>query len=318
VQRPALIRDIEESWRAENGAIGRWVVRVRADGSPVGQPAFQAIEPACDPGIWDRLAEASRKLAADIGPLGLLARVHGAKWAAASSYINAWIAAFEDAAPKMALHGPVEVQSVSGRTLGMIVTPLHPLRFAWHSAYDQLAAHARYEQGLLPTAVQKAMGALDSSHFPAALPGVETGGSGFVFADTLGLHAVAMTLDGEREPKAAVALMTVCLGGGSKAVAPSIGEESADVLAREIRYYLDCHRGPSGGDGSGPGLLSIQAWRPGDGMTVARALGAVLRDESASVADDEEGEPDLCFTLDLYQPAGSTSAASCSMRAIAG
>jgi hypothetical protein len=308
VQRPALIRDIEESWRAENGAIGRWVVRVRADGSPVDQPVFQAIEPACDPGIWDRLAESSRKLAADIGPLGLLARVHGAKWAAASSYINAWIAAFEDAAPKMALHGTVEVQSVSGRTLGMIVTPLHPLRFAWHSAYDQLAAHARYEQGLLPTAVQKAMGALDSSHFPAALPGASAGGSGFVFADTLGLHAVTMTVDGEREPKAAVALMTVCLGGGSKAVAPSIGEESADILAREIRYYLDCHRRPSGSDGSGRSLLSIQAWRPGDGMTVARALGAVLREEAASITDDEEREPDLCFTLDLYHPPGSTSA----------
>lgn len=43
------------------------------------------------------------------------------------------------------------------------------------------------------------MSALDSSHFPAALPGVQRG-SGFVFADTLGLHAVAMTLDGEREP----------------------------------------------------------------------------------------------------------------------
>lgn len=89
--------------------------------------------------------------------------------------------------------------------------------------------------------MEKSLSALDSSHFPAALPGVVRPGAGFVFADTLGLHAVAMTLDGEREPKAAVALMTACLGGGSKTVAPSIGAESADVLAREIRYYLDCH-----------------------------------------------------------------------------
>jgi hypothetical protein len=51
---------------------------------------------------------------------------------------------FEGGAPEIALHGTVEVQSVSGRTLGLIVTPLHPLRFAWHGVYDQLAAHARY------------------------------------------------------------------------------------------------------------------------------------------------------------------------------
>ena len=308
VQRPALIRQVEESWREQNGAVGRWVVRARADGSPVGQPEFLAIERGCDAGIWERLTEASRKLAADMGPLGLLARVHGAKWTAANSYINAWITAFEDGAPELALHGTVEVLSVSGRTLGLIVTPLHPLRFAWHSAYDQLAAHARYEQGLPPKAVEKSLSVLDSSHFPAALPGVRPG-AGFVFADTLGLHAVAMTLDGEREPKAAVALMTACLGGGLKTVAPSIGAESADVLAREIRYYLDCHRRPLGADRDGPDLLNIQAWRPGDGMTVARALGAVLRDEATSALgeDEEDREPNLCFTLDLYHPRESTS-----------
>ena len=117
-----------------------------------------------------------------------------------------------------------------------------------------------------------------------------------------------MTLDGEREPKAAVALMTACLGGGSRTVAPSIGSGSADVLAREIRYYLDCHRRPSGSDRGGPDLLNIQAWRPGDGMTVARALGAVLRDEALPAGEDEEREPNLCFTLDLYHPREFTSA----------
>ncbi|MFZ1103755.1 MAG: hypothetical protein WAN86_13090 [Hyphomicrobiaceae bacterium] len=129
---------------------------MRADGSPVGQPEFQPLERACEAGIWERLAEASRKLAADMGPLGLLARVHGAKWAAANSYINAWISAFEGCTHEIALHGTVEVQSVSGRTLGLIVTPLHPLRFAWHSAYDQLAAHARYSRAFSPRRSRRA------------------------------------------------------------------------------------------------------------------------------------------------------------------
>jgi hypothetical protein len=88
------------------------------------------------------VVEAARKLATDIGPLGLLARVQGARWPAADAYVNGWIAALEGGSPEIALHGTVEVQSVSGRTLG-----------------------------------------------------------------------------GEPEPKAAVALMTACLGGGLQAVA---------------------------------------------------------------------------------------------------
>ena len=129
-----------------------------------------------------------------------------------------------------------------------------------------------------------------------------------MFADALGFHAVAMTLDGEPEPKAAVALMTACLGGGQQAVAPSIGAESAAVLAREIRYYVDCHRRRGKSDNDGLELLNLQAWRPGDGMTVARALGAVLRDEALFDEDEEERESNLCFTLDLFHPVGSSAA----------
>jgi DNA phosphorothioation-dependent restriction protein DptH len=43
--------------------------------------------------------------------------------------------------------------------------------------------------------VQRTLKALDSAHFPAALPGIQPG-AGFVFADMLGFHAVAMTRDG--------------------------------------------------------------------------------------------------------------------------
>ena len=308
VQRPVLIQRVEESWREQDGAIGRWIARVRADGSPASRPEFRALDrDVCEASAWDRVVEAARKLAADIGPFGLLARIQGARWPAADAYVNGWIAALEGGAPEIALHGTVEVQSVSGRTLGLIVTPLHPLRFAWHGVYDQLAAHARYEQGLAPAAVQKSMKALDSAHFPAALPGIPPG-PGFVFADTIGFHAVAMTLDGEPEPKAAVSLMSACLGGGVQAVAPSIGTESAAVLAREIRHYLDCHRRRGETDNDGLDLLNIQAWRPGDALTVARALGGVLRDEIPSGEDEDEREPNLCFTLDLYHPPASSSA----------
>ena len=187
----------------------------------------------------------------------MLARVQGVRWPAGDAYVNAWTAALEAGSPQLALHGCVEVRSLSGRAVGLIVTPLHPLRVAWHGLYDQVAAHARYEEGLKPAAVQKVLKGLDSAQVPAVLPGVG-GTRGYVFADVLGFHAVAMTLDGELEPKAAVAALSACLGGGTQAVAASIGSESAGVLARELRHYLDCHEGAHGEKLE---LLNIQAWR---------------------------------------------------------
>ena len=134
------------------------------------------------------------------------------------------------------------------------------------------------------------------------------GTRGYVFADVLGFHAVAMTFDGELEPKAAVAALSACLGGGTQAVAASIGSESAGVLARELRHYLDCHEGAHGEKLE---LLNIQAWRPGDGMTVGRALGEALRASRAGVDEDEldasqiGGTKELCFTLDLFHPSAT-------------
>ena len=268
VMRPRLIQQVEEDWVGRKGAPGRWRLRVRADGSPSGAPEFCAIERGeCDLGLWDKAAEASRKLAAELGPFGFLARVQSPGWGTGETYVRAWTAAVAEM-QEAALHGTIEVQSLSGRILGLVVTPLHPLRLAWHALYDQVAAHARYEQGLSHTATAQALQAIDGAHVPAMLPGAD-GVRGFLFGDTLGFHAVAMTPDGDREPKAAVALMAAALGGGD-AVSPAIGTGSTSVLAREILHYLNRHR-RQGRAEERPDLLNIQAWRAGDGMTVARA-----------------------------------------------
>jgi DNA phosphorothioation-dependent restriction protein DptH len=301
VRRPALIRQVEEDWVRQQGAPGRWTQSVRADGSPVGPPMFIALEPgSCNASIWDRVKDASRRLSADLGPFGLLARVQGPRWRAGDDYVNSWIAALESGAPELALHGTVEVKSLSGRPIGVIATPLHPLRLAWHALYDIATAHARYEEGMLAPAVHKAMKSIDSAHFPATLPGAGES-RGYVFGDVLGFNAVAMTVDGEPEPKAAVALLSVCLGGGSESVGPSIGAQSASLIAREIRHYLDCQVGAGG---ERLDLLSLQAWRPGDGATVARALGLVLRGMRGPEEDEDEDTP-LCFTLELHHPSAS-------------
>src|SRR5262249_424832 len=52
VQRPILIRHVEKNWREQNGAIGRWIARVRADGSPASPPEFRPLERgACDASV---------------------------------------------------------------------------------------------------------------------------------------------------------------------------------------------------------------------------------------------------------------------------
>ena len=65
------------------------------------------------------------------------------------------------------------------------------------------------------------------------LPGLEAGTS-FVFADTLGITAVAMVQDTDREPKAAVSTMALCLGAEIPEIAPSVGNQTSGVLAKEI------------------------------------------------------------------------------------
>ncbi|MGJ5043081.1 ATP-binding protein [Bradyrhizobium sp. HKCCYLRH1062] len=300
VYRPWLLRAVERDWQARGGPIGHWIQVVRADGSPIGPLQFVELEPEDSNPSTERARDACRKLAGELGHAGLLGRVLTNGWGAADSYVNAWEKALDGGAPALALHGSIEVRSQSGQLIGLLVTPLHPVRFAWHAHYDQAIAHARYEQNLSPSHVHKSVSPIDSAFFPFALPGAGT--RGFVFADVLGFHTVAMTVDGEREPKAATALLAACMSD-DVAAASSIGEASAGAIARELGHYLDCYGGASG---ERPDLLTIQAWRAGDGLTVARALGQTLA--ARGVDEDDEAASSLCFTLDLFHAANPTSA----------
>lgn len=293
VFRPPLLRAVERDWVRRGGDIGYWTQVVRADGSPIGDIEFVDIELSDVSATTERAREASKKLADELGSAGLIGVVIPTGWTAADNYVNAWEKAIDAGAPILARHGTVEVRAQSGVLIGLLVTPLHPLRFAWHAHYDQVVAHARYEQGLLPGHIQSAVQPIDSSFFPFALPGQDKS-PGFIFADVIGFHTIAMTVDGEREPKAATALLAACLGAGT-ASAPSIGEASATAIAREIGHYLDCYGGTSG---ERPDLLAIQAWRAGDGLTIARALGQALA--ARGLNEDDEAEAPLCFTLDMF------------------
>lgn len=285
VFRPPLIEEVEKQWIEKSGAPGRWSVRVRDSGMLAGIPKFERFYPTENhpKALWERVAKASEKLSGRFnalgGGVGQIYDENSQFFDVAKEYVLAWAALFDAGDPELALVNTVEVQSLSNRTIGLIVLPNHPLRVAWFAAYDNLVLQTFFDQHAEAKEIQDELSVLDGSMFPAFLPGLDAGAS-FVFAETLGFHAVAMVPDSDREPKATVAILARALAGNKIAYAPpTVEEQGARVLGNEIVKYLECH------DKSRP--LHVNAIRAGDGLTMARALGFV-HDHYGKVADDEE------------------------------
>jgi DNA phosphorothioation-dependent restriction protein DptH len=302
VFRPPLLAEVEQQWIEQAGAIGRWVTQVRASGTRAGQPEFIPIKlgnGAADQIAWDRVMLASRRMAERFASVGGVAQVYDETTKAfdvvVKEYLLSWTALLENGDSELALAHTVEVQSLSGRTIGLIVLPSHPLRVAWYAAYDNLVLHTAFEQKVDSRQIRKEMAILDGAMFPAFLPGLEQDTS-FVFADTIGFHAVGLVPDSDKEPKAAIAVLARALGESETAdAAPTVGSQSAAVLGDEILKYLQCHNTAK--------LLHVHALRPGDGMTVARSLGRVY-EHSRKGIDEDDGEDSSnaspAFVLELY------------------
>ncbi|HKZ85884.1 MAG TPA: ATP-binding protein [Anaerolineae bacterium] len=303
---PSLIREVEQQWAERLGAIGRWRVRVRASGARAAEPEFVPLsDPESLPGpsrqaLWDRASNASRRMAERFAAYNGVGQIYDEKSKAfdtvVKEYLLAWAALLEEGDPSLALANTVEIQTLSGRTIGLIVLPNHPLRVAWHVAYDNLVLHAAFEQGAAPKNIRDEFLVLDGAMFPAFLPGLEDGSS-FVFADTLGFHAVGMVPDRDKEPKAAVAILARALGETETAdTVPTVGKQSAQVLGNEILKYIECHDASK--------LLHIHALRPGDGLTVARSLGRVQDQYRQATPEDDLDESEHkiapAFVLELY------------------
>ena len=302
VFRPSLIRDVESQWTQRTGAIGRWRIKVRASGERVGAPEFIPFE-GDGVAAGSRAGIASRRMADRFKAGGGVAQVYddGSKktFDVVREYVLAWTALL-DGDPLVSLCNTVDVQSLSGRTIGLIVLPAHPSRVAWHAAYDNLVLHAKFEQKQTAANVRKEFGVLDGAMFPAFLP--DPCGGAFVFADTLGFHAVGMVPDRDPEPKAALAVLARALGESeSEDATPTVGAQSAAVIGDEIVRYLECH------DASR--LLQVHALRAGDGLTIARALGRVHRrcqeagDEDSAAGPEAAGDDagtELAFSLELH------------------
>ena len=301
VFQPYLIGMVEKHWYEHRGALGRWVVQVRSSGELAGEARFVAMpEPENDP-AWNRAAAASFKMAARFvesgGSVSQIYDDSSQTFDTVKKYILAWAALLENSDPLLALANTVEVQSLSGRTIGLIVLPSHPLRVAWHAAYDNLVFHSKFDFGISTNLIRDEFLALDGALFPAFLPGLQPGSS-FVFADTLGFHAVGMVRDDDEEPKAAVAMLSRALGDCTEAM-PTISKNSAKVLGEEIMRYLECHKRSR--------FLHVHALRAGDGMTVARSLGNVRAhyrsDEGEEDHSEDPQELTPAFVLEFYPSA---------------
>ena len=315
VFRPPLIHEVEQDWIARGGQIGRWRVKVRASGARAGLPEFAPIEPSglSETGwqpLWERANNASRRMAERFatcgGGVGQIYDQNAKVFdTVIKEYLLAWAALLDVGDPALALANTVEIQSLSGRTIGIVVLPAHAMRVAWHVGYDNLVLHTRYEQGVAPKQLRDELELLDGAVFPAFLPGLQPGKT-FVFADTLGFHAVGMVSDDDSEPKAAIAILAKALGESESAdSAPTVGRQSAQVLGNEILKYIECHDTSK--------LLRIHALRPGDGLTVARSLGHVQKRSRRVPAEEEaEDEPQPTapsFVLELYPSASQRGVA---------
>ena len=304
VFRPALIHEVEQQWTERKGRIGRWRVKVRASGARAEAAKFVSFDNGDGP-VWSRTVTASRKMAERFAGNGGVAQIYDDRsktFDVVREYVLAWTAALEGGDPSSALCNTVEVQSLSGRTIGLIVLPAHPLRVAWLSAYDNLVLHTAFDSDQPAKDVRDEFRSLDGAMFPAFLP--NPGGGSFVFADTLGFHAVGMVPDSDKEPKAALAILARALGESETAdAAPTVGGQSAAVLGDEIVKYLDCHEASR--------LLHVHALRAGDGLTVARSLGRVhdrlsREDDDGAAGEDvardteELAAPSPVFSLELY------------------
>lgn len=297
VRRPALIAEVEDEWAARQGEPGRWTVHVRADGSLAGSPAFEPV-PGEESEAWERILSASRRLSRRFADGGGLAQVYDDARAVipvVREYLAGWSEVMESDSPDLALANTLEVRQQSGRTIGLIVLPAHPIRVAWHAAYDSLVFHAAFVHERKPNEVRKELASLDGAMFPAFLP--NPAGGAFVFADMLGFQLPAMVPDLDPEPKAAVALLARALGGGRAAEqTPTVGGRSARALASEVIRYLEAHHRPR--------VLGMHALRAGDGLTVARALGQVHEEMNRGEAGEtRDPESEVTFSLDLYPSA---------------
>ncbi len=298
---PKLFAEIRSRWK---GDIVRWRLNIRTSGRWQAADLYPIpLQPGMETSVslWQRAQAATETLSELCRTVGMsgLCYVTGTPQAEViGKYLDTWCELLAVGRPELALAGTVEVRDGQGNIRGLIVLPIHPLRLAWQAAYDDLLFDLRFRQGAALKGRSHTLSHLSGAWFPGWLPGVDDVRA-FVFADTLGFHAVAMTPQADPEPKATVALLAQVLGNGEKEGLESLYDRSADLLGEEVRVYAAGHPDQK--------LLHVHAMRAGDARVVVRALGRLHQTAPATATqtnteDDAETEADKppAFVLELY------------------
>lgn len=295
---PPLLSKLSRDWFERGGALGRWKLTIRTDGTPVDEAEFIPMSDIPDS---ERLAEASKSMAAWIGkgqgPLGMIYPNEGVD--IVNKYVLSAMESWKRCNPALTLVQTLEVVSINGQRCGLIVLPTHPLRVAWQQSLDLLVGYHRYEEALPVATIENLLEKVTGAHYPSFLPGFEAGQS-FIFADTLGSHTVAMVHPEDPEPKATVALLGRLVSGDGSSEA-MVGRGAANALSGEVSRYLRLHPEYA--------RIKVHALRAGDAMSVVRALGIATPEapeDDSSVP--ERNERKICYELDLF-PANALASA---------
>lgn len=291
IVRPFALKSIELDWMKNPAIIARWRIRIREDGTMAGPPEqIEICKGTASDKAWNRVVEASKSFVNGLSlECGMLARLYKTEDYAADEYIAAWSELLSDESlcePLHSLAHTAEILNLSGQPIGLLVLPSHPLRTAWQMGYDALAYHLAYEMKLKPKELKGVLDGLVPSQVPFILPGLIPNRS-FLFGDTLGMAFAAMVVDNDPEPKNSISLMAACLEIDEND-SPSIGGSTSNVIAKELCSYIDLHQNVFGG------LLRVHAWRAGDAMTIARAMGNAKR-EFDKVNNNPEYEDGFIF-----------------------
>ncbi|CAK0764334.1 DNA phosphorothioation-dependent restriction protein DptH [Gammaproteobacteria bacterium] len=286
---PPLLSTLFLDWIFRQGMLGRWKQTIREDGSAVGDPEFIPI--TVDQKFQNSATEFSKWFERSQGPVSVLYGNENIL----ERYVNDAMENFKTYDPIVTLIHTLEVSSLSGRRLGLIVLPTHPLRVAWQQGFDLLVAcHHSLEKSLekqfKSTKLKNLLEGVRGTYYPFLLPGIDPGEC-FVFADTLGPHAVALVPVQDPEPKSTVALLARLLLGKEESAA--VHSPLVEVLGRQVQQYLNLHPEYK--------RILVHALRAGDARIVVRALGKALPvpEENEETLESQK-QLLICYQLNLY------------------
>jgi DNA phosphorothioation-dependent restriction protein DptH len=186
-------------------------------------------------------------------------------------------------------------------TVGILLSPLHPLRLLWHLSHEALIRYWMQQvadpqvKATLPP--PKMAEQLDASNFPAFLgaPISACDQSLFYLCDTPLFHWPLYISAREQNPHRIRTLVRSALGLMTPEWVTAGDEAAAQALKGSLATYYELH----------PYVRSLKltAVNPGDGGLLVRALSALEEERHEKSATTEDStESDLNFEVRLYGP----------------